>query len=337
MTSANIVFTQRGKVEVLKQELPAPQPREIQCKAEISLISIGTELRCLMDQPQQGTSWSTWVQYPFLPGYSMAATVVAVGSEVSEYSVGDRVSCFQEHTQYFNEPVDHNKFLHKIPEGISFEEAAWSSIGGSITQTCARRSELHMGENVGIIGLGMLGQMITQYIRLMGAGEIIAIDMNQSRLEMAKTHGADHTLCMRAEDAIEEVRRLTNGRMLDVVYDVTGLPQTLASACLMARKQGRIMVSGDNTRTELQAVGPNFMKDSLNIYATHADNGNDERYWDKIRMIEFFYQCILKGRLEVKSMNTTRFSPMQAAEVYRWLRDDHPDPMGVLFDWSQLD
>ena len=167
MESTNIVFTERGKVEVLKQELPAPGAREIQCRAEISLISIGTELRCLYDQPQAGTSWSGWVKYPFLPGYSMAATVVAVGSEVTEYRPGDRVAAFQEHTQYFNEPVDNNKFLHKIPEGISFDEAAWMGIGGCITQTCARRSELHLGENVGIIGLGMLGQMITQYIRMM--------------------------------------------------------------------------------------------------------------------------------------------------------------------------
>ena len=67
MESTNIVFTERGKVEVLKQELPAPGAREIQCRAEISLISIGTELRCLYDQPQAGTSWSGWVKYPFLP------------------------------------------------------------------------------------------------------------------------------------------------------------------------------------------------------------------------------------------------------------------------------
>lgn len=266
----------------------------------------------------------------------MAATVVAVGSEVTEYRPGDRVAAFQEHTQYFNEPVDNNKFLHKIPEGISFDEAAWMGIGGCITQTCARRSELHLGENVGIIGLGMLGQMITQYIRMMGAGDIIAIDMNASRLEMARKHGADHTICLPADQAIGEVRRLTEGRMLDVVYDVTGLPQILASACQMARKQGRIMVSGDNTRTEAQAVGPNFMKDSLNIYATHADNGNDERYWNKIRMAQFFYQSILRGRMEVKSMNTNYFSPMEAPEVYRWLKEDRPDPMGVLFDWNRL-
>ena len=210
MESTNIVFTERGKVEVLKQELPAPGAREIQCRAEISLISIGTELRCLYDQPQAGTSWSGWVKYPFLPGYSMAATVVAVGSEVTEYRPGDRVAAFQEHTQYFNEPVDNNKFLHKIPEGISFDEAAWMGIGGCITQTCARRSELHLGENVGIIGLGMLGQMITQYIRMMGAGDIIAIDMNASRLEMARKHGADHTICLPADHPMRKSVVITN-------------------------------------------------------------------------------------------------------------------------------
>ena len=111
MESKNIVFPQRGEVALLSQPIDPPGPREIQCRAEVSLISIGTELRCLHGRPQEGTSWSGWVKYPFLPGYSMAATVVAVGADVTEYQVGDRVAAFQEHTQFFNEPVDNNKFL----------------------------------------------------------------------------------------------------------------------------------------------------------------------------------------------------------------------------------
>ena len=335
MKTKDIVFVSRDKVEFLTRELREAGSREILCKAEMSLISIGTEMRCLRADMDPQTNWYSWVKYPFSPGYSMAATVVEVGSEVKDYKPGDRVAAFVPHSQYFIESID-NKFLQKIPDELPFAEAAWMSIGGCITQTSVRRADLRLGDHVGIIGLGMLGQLITQYLHLMGAGRIIAIDPNLKRLELAKGFGATHILAATAEAARESVEEITGGRFLDIVYDVTGLPHVLSSATRLVRKMGKIMMTGDNTEPSRQFLGPNFLSDSLNIIATHGHNGLDEANWNKVRMSQFFFEMLLAGRMNVKPLNTHFFSPEEAPKVYRWLGDEKPDAVGVLFDWNSL-
>jgi threonine dehydrogenase-like Zn-dependent dehydrogenase len=335
MKTMDILFTSRDKVEVAVREVKEPGPREILCRAEMSLVSIGTETRCLRAVMEPQTNWHSWVRYPFSPGYSMAATVLKAGDEVREFRPGDRIASFSPHSQYFTVSVD-NKFLQKLPDGLSFAEAAWMVIGGCITQTSVRRADLRLGDHVGVIGLGMLGQLITQYLHLMGAGRIVAIDPNPKRLELAKTHGATHVLDTGAEAALESVREITGGRLLDIVYDVTGLPQVLSSATRLVRKMGKIMMTGDNTEPSRQFLGPNFLSDSLSIIATHGHNGLDEPNWNKVRMSQFFFEMLLAGRMDVKSLNTAFFSPTEAPEVYRWLCDDRPDAVGVLFDWNRL-
>jgi 2-desacetyl-2-hydroxyethyl bacteriochlorophyllide A dehydrogenase len=335
MKTKDIIFSSRDMVELVTRELREPGPREILCKAEISLISIGTEMRCLRAEPDPQTNWYSWVKYPFSPGYSMAATVLKIGSEVKDYKPGDRVAAFIPHSQYFIESID-NQFLQKIPDKLSFAEAAWMSIGGCITQTSVRRADLRLGDYVGIIGLGMLGQLITQYLHLMGAGRIIAIDLNSKRLELARDLGATHVLATDVEAAREDVKEITEGRLLDIAYDVTGLPHVLSGTMRLVRKMGKIMMTGDNTEPSKQFIGPNFLSDSLNIIATHGHNGQDEANWNKVRMAQFFFEMLLAGRMNVKVLNTHFFSPMEAPKVYRWLGDEKPDAVGVLFDWNRL-
>ena len=336
MKSKDIVFTSRDKVELVTRDLREIGPREVLCKAEMSLISQGTEMRCLRAVMDPLTNWYAWVKYPFTPGYSMTGTVVESGSEVKEYKPGDRGVTFAPHTQYFIESVDNNEWLLKIPDQLSFAEATWMAVGGVITQICARRADLRLGDNVGIIGLGMLGQLITQYINLMGAGKIIAIDLNSKRLELAKKSGATHVLAADAEAARESVSEITDGRFLDIIYDVTGLPHVLSSATRLVCKMGKVMMAGDNTEPSKQFLGPNFLSDSLNLISTHDHAGLDQANWNKIRMSQFFFEMLLAGRMNVKQLNTDYFSPEEAPKVYKWLGDEKPDTVGILFDWNRL-
>ena len=170
MKSKNILFTQKEKVELREEEVGAPGAGEVLCAAEKSLISIGTELNCLKGIFDAGTNWEDWVMYPFNPGYSMSARVIAVGRDVSVYHEGDRVAVPTTHNQFF---LAKEKELHKIPDGVSDEDATWMTIA-KITQLGVRRAELKLGETVGVIGMGVLGQLVVQYLKNMGAGKIIA-------------------------------------------------------------------------------------------------------------------------------------------------------------------
>ena len=125
MKSWDLVFTGPRQAEFSQQVIDAPKPGEIQCRACLSLVSAGTEERCLNGVFDEGTNWKSWVQYPFKPGYSMLAYVVAVGDGVVGFKPGDRVFAHAPHCQCFN--IDARK-ANLVPEYISDRQAVWTSM-----------------------------------------------------------------------------------------------------------------------------------------------------------------------------------------------------------------
>jgi threonine dehydrogenase-like Zn-dependent dehydrogenase len=170
--SVNIVFPTPGVVELRESDIGAPGPGQVTCRALTSLVSTGTETFCLAGKFDPGTFWEEWVQFPFAPGYSMTAVVTAVGSGVSDLVAGDRVALPTPHAHYVT--VDRSLAI-RVPDGVGDDEACWASLAVT-TQLGVRRAGLELGENVGVIGLGLLGQLVVRYLRLAGARRIIAID-----------------------------------------------------------------------------------------------------------------------------------------------------------------
>ncbi len=336
MLSYSIVFPEKLKVEIVKENIPGPGNGQVLCKAEKSLISIGTEMRCLRGEVDSGTNWSEWVKYPFKPGYCTTGTVVAAAGDVTGFKPGDRVVTMQTHSQYF---IDNASNLIKIPDGISFEEAVWQPLG-VITQIGARRSELKLGETVGVIGLGIMGQLLTQYLKLLGARKILALDISTARLKIASENGATDCLNIDVKDAKEAIRNLTGGKMLDVVYDVTGLPHILSFATQLVRRMGKVILLGDNTMPSRQFLGPNVVSDSVSILGIHGSMcpavGNEFNPWTWNEMAYLFFDFITRGKISIKPLISRLVSPMEAPEIYRWINNDRPDALGVLFDWSLL-
>ena len=199
MKSLSIIFSESQQCEVIEEELADPGPGEILIQTAVSLISTGTESWCYRGQFDANTGWASWVKYPFYPGYSNVGRVVRAGQQVSEFDEGDRVFSLSNHRQFVTMAAN-AATLVKIPDYTDDEEAAWSTLG-TIAQTGVRRAEHSMGDRAVVIGLGPLGQLITQYLRTIGLLEILAIDAVQQRLDMALAHGANHGFCDSAADA----------------------------------------------------------------------------------------------------------------------------------------
>lgn len=338
MKSVNVVFPEKGRIEVAEQDIPALGETQVLCRAEASLISIGTELRCLRGVSDPDTNWNAWVRYPFAPGYCMAGTVIETGPAAANFKAGDRIVTQHPHCQYF--AADSNDVnLLPIPEGISFEEAAWQPLG-CITQLGARRAEIQLGDDVGIVGLGMLGQLVAQYLKNMGVRSLLAIDVNDWRVEQAMRNGATHSFVGKPQDAAAAVLEMTCGRKLDTVYDITGLPKTLSSVTTLVRRGGKVILLGDNTQPSQQALGPNVVSDSLSILGIHGsmcpDSASEFARWSWKEMAGLFFDMVLAGRMNVKGMAQSTHSPAEAEKVYMWLEEEKPDAFGVLFDWNRI-
>ncbi|KAH8689685.1 putative chlorophyll synthesis pathway protein BchC [Talaromyces proteolyticus] len=336
MKSQNIIFPSQGKVHVELQDVPPPQDREILCKANVSLVSIGTETHCLRGIYDPGTYWEEYIQYPFAPGYSMAAVVVQLGPGVTKFKVGDRVTTWAPHAQYFIANQDH---LVIVPEGIEDEEAIWATLART-TQLGVRRAELAMGESACVVGLGILGQLVTQYLALCGVRHLIVIDTSQSRLDLAIKYGATHAICLPAEDAIAEVEKTTDGKMVDVVFDITGFPSVLASASKFLRKLGRLVLLGDSPTPSKQSLGPRIVGNSISILGIHGfmfpETETPFNMWTAENMTSLFFDYVQRKRMNVKGLLTHRCSPLDADEVYNSLAKKGDAVLGIALDWEKL-
>jgi len=336
MQSLNIVFPQPLQIETREESVDEPGPGMVLCQAERSLISIGTESICLQGRFDAGTNWDQWVKYPFHPGYSMVGRVIASGSGVTKLHEGDLVAVSMSHRQYFNVAEDH---AHLLPAGISPEDGTWMSLACT-TQLGVRRAALELGESVGIIGSGMLGQLVTQYLYTFGARRIIIIDPVEGRLAIAAAHGATHTLAMSVADAHDEIARITDGAMLDVVFDITGNSAVLAPAIRLVRPLGRIVLLGDTPLPTQQHLGPGFLSNSVALLSIHGTMSPAQATpfapWSQRAMTDLFFDYLLQGRMNVADLVTSRNDPRQAPAIYEGLLRDRSKSLGTIFDWSKL-
>ncbi len=331
MESNNIVFTGKQQAELRSESLP-PLPEDcLLVKTQLSLISTGTESICYRAELEEGSHWANWVKHPFYPGYSNVGTVEQVGAAVEGVKEGDRVFSTANHKQYHivKPPVT------LIPDDISNESAAWSKLC-TIAQTGVRRAQLTMGDKVVVIGSGPLGQLLTQYSRVMGAEDVLAIDTIDSRLAVAAAHGATGTFAGSAADAIPFVQQYTEGRLADVVFDATGHYAVFPLALKLVRNFGTMMLIGDSPYPGKQVLTGDIVTRQISVRGTHNERLPDEREWPAMRQIGLLYKYLKRGQMRVDDLITHRHAPQNAPQVYADLLKDRGDTIGVVFDWSLL-
>jgi threonine dehydrogenase-like Zn-dependent dehydrogenase len=260
MESANILLTAQQQVELCRQPIPSLPADGLLARTQVSLISTGTECICYHGNHEPGSHWANWVKYPFNLGYSNVARVEQVGPQVEGYEVGDRIFTTSNHHQW----IAVKPPAVKIPDQISDEAAAWSKLA-VISQTGVRRAQLQMGAKVAIIGLGPLGQLLTQYVRLMGAEQVLAIDPIEGRLEIARAHGATQSFAGSDADAVDFVESHTNGNLADVVFDATGHYAVFPLALKLTRSFGTMMLIGDSPQPSKQVLQADVITRQITI------------------------------------------------------------------------
>ena len=239
-----------------------------------------------------------------VPGHEHAGTIAAVGANVSEYQVGDRVvglgvGGMAEQVAILATP----ETLYRVPDGVSLVDAATTEpMANSVS--IVRKSNTVDGENVVIFGMGLIGLGVIQAYQALGIkpANLIAVETSPYRLEMAKRAGADDVLNPRECDVHEEVTRICGTRpsimdgdtpAVDVVVDCVGYnmgfpgkPVIQQALDMICDRTGRIMCFGAfNAKLELdlsplmrrqpQMIGvmgaaPEDFSDSLDFMASGA-------------------------------------------------------------------
>ena len=267
---------------------------------------------------------------------SRARDFVKDAADVTTVAVGDRVALPVKHGQY---AVANASRAVKVPESVSEDAAAWFYLA-CIAQNAVRRAEHRLGDDVVVIGAGILGQLVVQFVRLLGANRIVVIDTAPARLALAAAHGATHTLTVASGDAEDAVKSITDGRLADVVYDITGNAAVLPTALPLARRFGKVLLLGDTGTPSDQRLTGDIIRRGVTLIGAHSSNpppaATDYAHWTHEHMTKLFFTYLERGDMQVEDLITHRFDPREAAAAYAMLTKDRSQAMGVLFDWTRL-
>lgn len=136
------------------------------------------------------------------------------------------------------------RILYRLPDSLDFEKAAMVE-ALSVAVHAVGRTPLTVGSAVAVVGAGMIGLLVVQVLRVAGCGEIVAIDLDAGRLEMARRLGATTVLKADAAEVPESVRRLTGGRGVDAAFEVVGVSPAVDTAVACVRKGGSVTLVGN--------------------------------------------------------------------------------------------
>jgi len=330
-----IVFPERFKIKIEKFKIREIKEEETLIETEASLISTGTELTALTGDFPKPSAWASYVKYPFIAGYSSVGRITKVGTGVKEFKVGDRVAAMSPHATHAVVKADQ---LIKVPENVGVEEACFHTIASGVMNS-VRLAKVSLGDSVVIVGLGLLGQMVTIFSRAAGAFPIIAVDLSEERLKLANISGATATIrADRWEDVQETVTKLTKRRMADKVFEVTGNPEVIPKAIKLAKRQGCLVVlSSPRGKTTLD-FHDEVNSPSRIIIGTHFSSqpSYETPYnpWTRKRNTELFFDLISSKILKIDHLITHRFSWREAEKAYKMLLKDRTKALGVILHFK---
>jgi NADPH2:quinone reductase len=206
-------------------------------------------------------------QLPFVAGNEGAGEVVAVGPGVTDIKVGDRVAYVVTLGGYAAERLLPADRAVKLPDAISYEQAAGMMLKGMTAQYLLRRTyRVQKGDNVLIhAAAGGVGLIACQWANHLGANVIGTVG-SKEKAELAKANGCHHTILYREEDFVARVKEITKGEMCAVVYDGVGKDTFPASLdCL--RPLG-YFVSFGSSSGQIEAFNINLLTQKGSLYAT---------------------------------------------------------------------
>lgn len=284
---------------------------------------------------------------PIPLGYSCAGIIEEVGRNVSGVSVGDRVACggagYANHSDYNYIPKN---LVVKIPATVSFEDASCATVG-SIALQGIRQCDLRLGENICVMGLGLLGILAVQMLKAAGI-HVIGFDPNPERCKLALESGAD--MVVSSEDLEAACNAFSEGYGVDAVLITAATksnePVTVAGE--ICRMKGNVVVTGlvdMNIPRDMYYKKELSFKLSLSYGPGRYDSqyeeaGHDYPYgyvrWTEQRNIKAFLEMVASGTVTPSKLITHRFDIEKALDAYELMLGKNKEPfMGIVLNYAE--
>lgn len=313
------------------QDVPTPSPKKGEVLIRLQACSVcGSDVHGF-----DGSSGRR--RPPVIMGHEASGIIAELGEGVTDYKVGDRVTfdstiycgecdmckagkvnlcnsrmvlgvscdeynrdgCFAEYV------VVPDYILYKMPDNVTFTQAAMIE-PLSVAYHAATRTPVTPKDSVLVVGIGTIGLLTMQVVRSFGAKQIIAVDIDDSRLELARKNGATHTVNSKDPDALQKILALTeDGQGVDIAMDATGIESTVNLCIKSVHLDGRVVLIGNlaqNMNFPLQYV----VTRQISLFGSCASAGEYPQCLD----------LIASGQVEVDSM-ISKIVPLEEGD--KWM------------------
>ena len=361
----------KGFSSIIVDEVPDPvvTPHHVLVQPVCSLISSGTEtanihkegvLKEAIDNPSHLRKiWDAatvlgplrtlrevrakFSDYGVL-GYSGAGVIVDKHATITGVELGDRVAYGGEGTGHGECILTGRQLVASIPDAVPYDHACFTTLG-SIAMNAVRVAEIQLGDTVAVIGLGLVGQIVAQLAALQGA-RVIATDLREDRVALARQLGADHAL-MGGPALADAVRGLTDGRGADHVIIAAAAKSSAPceQGLRLCRDRGRLIVVG---AVEMSFPWSEMYIKEIELRMARAygpgsydpqyeKGGRDYPYsyvrWTENRNMQEFLRLLEAGRVHVGPLITHRYSLDQAADAYDTIMAPGSTSLAVVLEY----
>ncbi len=359
-----------GKLDVKEVPVPVIAPGMVLVENSFSLISSGTEkgtvkvgkanlfnkarlrpdlvAQVVQNIKKEGIKATVnkvraKLDSPKAMGYSTSGKVVASMDKNNRYKPGGRVACAgQDYASHAEIVAVPQNLVAKIPDNVSDEEAAFTTMGAIALQG-VRQADPKLGENICVIGLGLLGQITCQLLKASGCN-VYGIDLNDKLVDIALEF-TDIARNRGDENLMKDILHFTRGAGFDsvIITAATSSSDPINFSADIARKKGTIVVVG--------AVGmdiqrdPHYYRKELDVKMScsygpgrydpaYEELGNDYPIgyvrWTEQRNMQAFLQMLAKKQIDLEPLITHRFEIDNAEEAYKLILDGDEFHLGII-------
>lgn len=254
---------------------------------------------------------------PFIPGNEAAGEIVAVGPDVTGLSPGDRVAYVETLGAYADERNVAGHYVVPLPDAIDFETGAAMMLKGLTAQYLLRRT-FRVGPDHTVLihaAAGGVGLLLTQWAKHLGA-TVIGTVGSGPKAALVRDHGADHVIDYSTRDFAAEVRAITGGRGVDVVYD--GVGRATFHGSLDSLRPLGLFVSFGSASGPIAPFDIALLMRKGSLYATwQLLFTHLARREDVVAMSEELFAVVASGAVKIPIHN--RFALSEAGEAHRRL------------------
>ncbi len=312
-----------------------PGPNQVLVETEISALSTGTDLANYLGD-------STYVpgapDYPRPVGYSNAGHVMAAGRDVTSLKPGDRVFSIRAHLSHFI--ADSTDLLVQIPDSVPSATAGLAYLTG-LGLAALRQARYETGENIVVVGLGVIGLSTVALARAMGAN-VLGVANSEIRARAALAVGANG--CLSSEDpaAVQSMRGYFHGLDADIVVLTSNSWDSYFLSLDLARRGGRVSILGFPGRLqpmpERNPLHPSpFYSKQLALFGAGAaprlECGPEDVRFNLRRNLEYILDLMATGRMDLAPLITHTLPARRMREAYELARLRSKELIAAVFDW----